>query len=559
VPEAGKLSTQLRLVALAAVAGIVVVACAPADDVPKVPVARGGEFITSVVDSLYDAGRSPSVVLDEEGNPTAAYILVQPVLRGDELPPAIIPGDPQPPAVVLATGASGVWTRTSVTPQNTTPATGEAPELANRNKQAKPGVGLSMAVDGQGLNHLAWSTPNGLFYTSGDAGGFAEPVRVAELGTLGASIAVAGDGTPWISFYQGDTAYAPQASARVMPTSVKAATKEGDSWRVEDVAPVTGCQDCPLTRAAIATGQGDEPMVAFTDPDVGTPMLARRSAGSWAVEEVEPEGGGFGLAMDVDGDGNPHLAYYTAEGAVRHARSIGGGPWEAETVSESTSAGATPEETLGWGAGIALDDEGIVYVAYSDAEAGQIMLAVREEAGFRSEAIPGGEDGWTPAVAVAPDASSIAVAWFDALDRDLNIATRAAEEVPLAFSPTPQIGPSGTADGGATTAPQEAECQPEGSTVTVAAQNLAFDKDCLAAPAGEPFTILFQNNDPGVPHNVTVYADDSATTRLAGSEGVADVITGPSEVTYDADPLEGGVFYFQCDVHPFMNGQFAVV
>ena len=44
--------------------------------------------------------------------------------------------------------------------------------------------------------------------------------------------------------------------------------------------------------------------------------------------------------------------------------------------------------------------------------------------------------------------------------------------------------------------------------------NTAFDASCLAAPANEAFTIDFDNMDAGVPHNISIYTDASATTLL---------------------------------------------
>ena len=85
--------------------------------------------------------------------------------------------------------------------------------------------------------------------------------------------------------------------------------------------------------------------------------------------------------------------------------------------------------------------------------------------------------------------------------------------------------------------------------------NAVFDTDCLAAPAGRPFTIAFDNMDPGVPHNVSIYTDSSATTALF----TGDLVTGPKAVTYDVGALKPGTYHFRCDVHPrTMFGTFVV-
>ena len=62
--------------------------------------------------------------------------------------------------------------------------------------------------------------------------------------------------------------------------------------------------------------------------------------------------------------------------------------------------------------------------------------------------------------------------------------------------------------------------------------------------------VAFENDDDAVPHNVAIYADDSAAQSLF----VGDLVEGPATVTYDVPALDPGVYYFRCDVHPQMNG-----
>ena len=108
-------------------------------------------------------------------------------------------------------------------------------------------------------------------------------------------------------------------------------------------------------------------------------------------------------------------------------------------------------------------------------------------------------------------------------------------------------GPSGGGQGG--------PCSPTGTTVTVSAKNLAFDAKCLAAPANKPFTISFDNKDSGVPHNVAIFTDSSASKALF----TGSVVTGPKTVTYQVPALKAGTYYFRCDVHPTtMHGTFVV-
>jgi len=107
-------------------------------------------------------------------------------------------------------------------------------------------------------------------------------------------------------------------------------------------------------------------------------------------------------------------------------------------------------------------------------------------------------------------------------------------------------------------------CEPNGTTLQITApagaSSTGFDTTCLAAPAGEGFTVQFTNDDASVPHNFEIYADSSASKRLGGATGPGDFITGPATATYNVDSLDPGIYYFQCDIHPqAMNGTFAVV
>ncbi len=93
-----------------------------------------------------------------------------------------------------------------------------------------------------------------------------------------------------------------------------------------------------------------------------------------------------------------------------------------------------------------------------------------------------------------------------------------------------------------------------GARVTVAAQGLQFDTDRIELPAGAPSTIHFENNDPGIQHNIAIFTDSSLGTNLFRGE----IVTGPAAVDYRIPPLELGTYYFHCDVHPTMSGTVVV-
>jgi plastocyanin len=184
------------------------------------------------------------------------------------------------------------------------------------------------------------------------------------------------------------------------------------------------------------------------------------------------------------------------------------------------------------------------------------MFADDRGGSFSPRPIAGSANGTNPSLAVSEDGESVALAWFDSANANLEVAQSPPEGLTLAPSPTPATTPTG----GQTTRPP-AECEPDGTTLQIAAPVGAsasgFDKDCLAAPAGEPFQIEFDNQDTGQPHNVSIYTDSSGATLLGGASGPTDFIVGPATVTYEVDPFDPGTFFFRCDVHPAtMTGTF---
>jgi plastocyanin len=112
-----------------------------------------------------------------------------------------------------------------------------------------------------------------------------------------------------------------------------------------------------------------------------------------------------------------------------------------------------------------------------------------------------------------------------------------------------------TGASGATATSGGPPCVPHGTVLHVIAQNIAFNVTCLAAPAGKPFEIVFDNRDRGIPHNVAIYT--TGVNRKVLFRG--KVFDGPAIVTYHVPALPAGTYLFQCDVHfDVMRGTFVV-
>jgi plastocyanin len=135
----------------------------------------------------------------------------------------------------------------------------------------------------------------------------------------------------------------------------------------------------------------------------------------------------------------------------------------------------------------------------------------------------------------------------------MSVACSAAKEqdpTPVKqFKITPASGsrtpaPSATATAPGTPASQGTPGAGGGSTVSISASNLLFDKTKLTASAGT-VKIDLDNKDAGVPHNIDVYEGKDASGK---SLGKTDIVAGPTkqELTLVLKP---GTYYFQCDVH----------
>jgi plastocyanin len=98
-------------------------------------------------------------------------------------------------------------------------------------------------------------------------------------------------------------------------------------------------------------------------------------------------------------------------------------------------------------------------------------------------------------------------------------------------------------------------CTPSGTALSIAAKDKKFDKDCLAAPADQPFTIAFDNRDTAVPHNVAIYDRPGSSKALFKGE----IVFGPNTVTYSVPAQPAGTYEFRCDPHDdSMIGTFVV-
>jgi hypothetical protein len=101
--------------------------------------------------------------------------------------------------------------------------------------------------------------------------------------------------------------------------------------------------------------------------------------------------------------------------------------------------------------------------------------------------------------------------------------------------PTPVLGPTPVTGG-------------EEAAAVVTALNIEFTPGKIGVPANVPFTLVLDNRDAGIPHNLEVR--DATGAVLVKSE----VVVGPTRQAIPMPALAPGDYPFNCTVHPNMVG-----
>jgi plastocyanin len=116
---------------------------------------------------------------------------------------------------------------------------------------------------------------------------------------------------------------------------------------------------------------------------------------------------------------------------------------------------------------------------------------------------------------------------------------------------------------GATATPTEGQAGPDDSPpagdtffLEIAAENTEYDVSELKAPAGEDITLQFDNDDPGIQHNWSLYEDEEGTQEIFEGK----VLTGVDTIDYAVPAIdEPGTYHFHCDIHPsVMKGELII-
>ena len=120
-------------------------------------------------------------------------------------------------------------------------------------------------------------------------------------------------------------------------------------------------------------------------------------------------------------------------------------------------------------------------------------------------------------------------------------------------SPAPSGAVPASPSAGVSAAPSGAPAASGGTAdVTISALNIGFEQSSVNAPAGKAFSLLFDNKDPSVQHDVFI-KDSSGSDVFEGA-----IVTGPTQVTYNVPSLAAGSYTFFCSIHSNMTGTLVV-
>lgn len=554
-PDVSRPTATLRR--LAAIACVLILSASACSSLPEGEVEgpQGREFLSTVPDSVDDVGLGNSITVDDAGLPVVAYFGFVAQLQPGEIPVTRPVGSPflqtedgdDAGAVLLASlSTDQYWNRGAVaqpreTPSGVTVPFGPAAEPSLASLTPSNAKGTDVVARGTDI-HVVWTANTGVWYGAGPSFEIGSVEETREAGAP--SIAADDSGAPLVAY--------TTAGAR---PEVRLAERAGERWRITTVTTLSACgEGCPpATQVGIL---GGEPVVVVADPRSGQLIAAQRQGGTWATEVVA-RGVTGGASLATAGD-SATIAFYTESGvAVATGRF---GEWAVDEVAPVTAAPdetsptpsasptATPVNT-GPTTGVAVGGEGTTWVTWEDRDGIHLASAAEGEPYEEVEASHT-DGGVTPSVAVTEDGASVYVAWFDPVEADLRVGIYAEATDIVIAQPSPTAPPAAP--------PDVAGCGDDGKPILeIAASGLVFDKNCLVAPAGDPFTITFDNQDAApITHNVAIFPDAESTDAVFAEPPFA----GPRIVEYNVDALDPDTYAFRCEVHPTtMTGVLAAI
>ncbi len=109
-------------------------------------------------------------------------------------------------------------------------------------------------------------------------------------------------------------------------------------------------------------------------------------------------------------------------------------------------------------------------------------------------------------------------------------------------------GPAASAAPGGGAVASVAPSEAPKADVVITASGIAWVETSVTIPAGKPFTLAFDNQDKGTPHDIVIKDAGGAETFKT------PLLTGAAVVVYDVPAIPAGQYTFVCTVHPNMQG-----
>jgi plastocyanin len=458
-------------------------------------------------------------------------------------------GAPNVPGVMLSTSSSnGLWQRGAVemnaapaglTPTNVTVPFGPV-ATKNLDLTAQNTNGTSVVVDDQGAAHVAWASSNTVSYGTSSLGStatvdkvFTLSGKVTEAGPIGRpGITLDTGGNPWIAF----------TVETNKGLEVHVSNLTGSKWADQIVATFAGCNGCPSPQPTGIGFVSGAATVVYADPNAKQVVALTQNGTTWTPATVAQGVTGYGLSFAAAGDG-ALAAFYTGAGAVDSA-AFAQGAWSIAKVADVTTE---PNESVmgsdasSTAAAIAGDTR---YVAYDDQG---IHLSSATASTFSPVDLGNTVSSGTDPSLAATDKGAVALGWYDTLAGNQMIGFVGNVTGIVVARPSPSLTVSEAPPGGGSSCGQDKKVLLDQTAV-----GTTFTESCLVAAPGK-FTVNFDNKAAGIPHNFAVL------TAAGGKQIDATKIeSGPAQETLNLD-LKAGTYYFQCDVHTFMNGTLAVV
>jgi hypothetical protein len=234
------------------------------------------------------------------------------------------------------------------------------------------------------------------------------------------SIALDTADRPNISFYEYRGRRGSEFSIRLRVVSLT-----DGHWEVRTVDPSNGSGKYN----SMAIDANDQLRLAYANVNAMTPgaRMATWTGKEWRLEIVDDRTSNNGrtvgpsMAVTLDKNGTPHLAYRDMNAPLVKYATISGGRWATEVVDFPVMPPRFEDRNS-----IAINEAGHPYISYYDARRGELRLAHKEGARWQVEVVDTGSAGLTSSLQI--DRDSIWISYADETKGQLKVARRTREE-----------------------------------------------------------------------------------------------------------------------------------